>query len=66
MDNAFEVSFQHQTCQRRTAKLSPLPVFLIVRKAFRIAVPGRAELCVILCGGHGHRCSAVNVCKLVS
>ena len=51
MDDAFEVSFQHQTCQRRTAKLSPLPVFLIVRKALRIAVPGRTELCVILCGG---------------
>ena len=48
MDDAFEVSVQHQNVSEKN---TVLPVFLIVRKAFRIAVPGHAELCVILCGG---------------
>ena len=59
MDNAFEVSFQHQTCQRRTAKLSPLPVFLIVRKAFRISVLGVQSGVSSSVGERGRRCSAV-------
>ena len=53
MDGDLEVNFWHQNLSEKNSKVLTSSCLLVIRKTFRTAVPGHAELCVILWGSMG-------------
>ena len=51
MDDAFEVSFQHQNVSEKNSKAFPSSCLPHCWEGIQDCGPGRAERCVILCGG---------------